>query len=69
MDMDMTNPVAIVQERLSRQRSLDDRSAACVTVLAERLEQLKAMNPAFEAIRFSPELEAMMARQMTAVVN
>lgn len=67
--MDMTNPVAVVQKRLSRRRSLDDHSSACVAVLAERMERLKSLNPAFEAISFSPELEALMARQMTAAVN
>ena len=67
--MDMINPVAVVQERLSQRRSLDERSSTCVAVLAERLERLKSLNPVFEAISFSPELEALMARQMTTAVN
>ena len=67
--MDMKDPVAVVQERLNGRQSLDDRSVACVADLAERLERLKAINPAFEAISFSPELEAMMDRQIAVAVN
>lgn len=69
MDMDMTNPVTVVRERLNAQQPLDDDGAYSLMMLADRLARLKSQNPAFEAITFSPGLEAMMAEQLTATVN
>jgi hypothetical protein len=61
----MENPVAVLREGISGQRPMDDGVMTSAAVLADRLAQLKQQNPIFEAVSFSPDVEAM----MTAMVS
>ena len=63
------NEIEILRQGLTGQRPVDDAVLASAAVLSDRLEMLKRSSPLFEAVSFSPEVEAMMAEQLTAVAN
>lgn len=63
------NPVEVLQQGLTGLRPVDEQVLSSAALLAERLQQLKCADPIFESIAFSPDVEAMMAAHLTAVVN
>ena len=69
METRMNNEIEILRQGLTGQRPVDDAVLTSAAVLSDRLEMLKRNSPMFDAVSFSPEVEAMMARQLTAVAN
>ena len=65
----MNNEVVILRQGLAGQRPVDDAVLTSAAVLSDRLEMLKRNSSMFDAISFSPEMEAMMAEQLTAAAN
>ncbi len=59
----------VLREGLAGQRPADELVLASAVVLSERLESLKRSSPLFEAVSFSPEVEAMMAEQLVAAAG
>jgi len=56
MIMQMESPVQVLQQRLAGQRPTDETVLSAAQILAERLNQLKALSPMFEAVSFSPDV-------------
>ena len=69
METRMKNEIEILRQGLIGQQPVDEAVLTTAAILGERLEMLKRSNPLFEAVSFSPDVEAMMAEQLTAVVN
>jgi len=69
METRMKNEIEILRQGLIGQQPVDDAVLTSAAVLGDRLEMLKKSSPLFEAVSFSPDVEAMMAQQLTAVVN
>lgn len=69
METRMNNEIEMLRQGLNRQRPVDDAVLTSAAILSDRLEMLKQSSPLFEAVSFSPEVEAMMAEQLTAVAN
>jgi len=69
MESRMKNEIEILRQGLIGQQPVDDAVLTSAAVLGDRLEMLKQSSPLFEAVSFSPDVEAMMAQQLTAVVN
>jgi hypothetical protein len=69
METRMKNEIEILRQGLIGQQPVDDEVLTSAAVLSDRLEMLKQSSPLFEAVSFSPDVEAMMAQQLTAVVN
>ncbi|MHC5214383.1 MAG: hypothetical protein ACYSOO_07345 [Planctomycetota bacterium] len=69
METQMKNEIEILRQGLIGQQPVDDEVLTSAAVLGDRLEMLKQSSPLFETVSFSPDVEAMMAQQLTAVVN
>ncbi|RKZ84024.1 MAG: hypothetical protein DRQ39_08825 [Gammaproteobacteria bacterium] len=69
METRMNNEIAVLRQGLTGQRPVDEAVLTSAAILSDRLEMLKRSSPLFEAVSFSPEVEAMMAQQLTAVAN
>ena len=69
METRMKNEIEILRQGLIGQQPVDDEVLTSAAVLGDRLEMLKQSSPLFEAVSFSPDVEAMMAQQLTAAVN
>ena len=69
METRMNNEMAILRQGLTGQRPVDEAVLTSAAILGDRLEMLKRSSPLFDAVSFSPEVEAMMAQQLTAVAN
>lgn len=67
MIMQMESSVQILQQHLAGQRPTDGTVLLAAADLAERLSRLKAAFPMFEAVSFSPDVEAMLTADMPAV--
>jgi hypothetical protein len=69
METRMNNEIEMLRQGLVGQRPVDEAVLTSAAVLSDRLEMLKRSSSLFEAVSFSPDVEAMMAKQMTAVAN
>ena len=69
METRMNNEIEMLRQGLTGQRPVDEAVLTSAAILSDRLEMLKQSSPLFEAVSFSPEVEAMMAEQLTAVAN
>lgn len=69
MQVQMMEPVEVLRQAVTSQRPMDGDVVSSVAVLAEKLQTLKTGHPMFEAISFSPDVEAMMAADVAAVMN
>ena len=69
METQMKNEIALLREALDSGQEADEAALTAAAILDDRLEILKRTSPLFEAVSFSPEVEAMMAQQLTAVAN
>jgi len=69
METRMNNEIEILRQGLTGQRPVDEAVLTSAAILSDRLEMLKRSSPLFDAVSFSPEVEAMMAEQLTAVAN
>lgn len=65
----MQEPVEVLRQRLNGERLVDEDVISSVTMLADKLGRLKTLNPMFEAVGFSPDIEAMMATNMAMTAN
>ena len=68
METQMKNEIEVLHQALVQQDGGEEAMTAAA-ILNERLDMLKRTSPLFEAVSFSPEVEAMMAQQLTAVAN
>lgn len=69
MQTQMLEPVEVLKQSLAGQRPMDGDVVSSVAVLAEKLQTLKMSDPMFDAVCFSPDVEAMMAADVSAVMN
>jgi hypothetical protein len=69
METRMNNEIEMLRQGLTGQRPVDEAVLTSAAVLGDRLEMLKRSSSLFDAVSFSPEVEAMMAEQLTAVAN
>lgn len=68
MDRQKNNAVAVLRQAVS-DGAMNDEATSSAVFLAERLEQLKRASRMFDAVSFSPEVEAMLAEQLAAAAN
>jgi len=59
----------IVRSSVNGDRRVDEKTFASVAVLSERLEQLRALDEAFEGVSFSPAVEALRGRPNAVAVG
>jgi len=69
MQNQLHESIEVVRQGLSGQRLVDEDVVSSAVLLADRLSRLKMASPLFEAVSFSPDVEAMMAERMAAVTN
>lgn len=69
MQNQMQSPMEVLRQGLNGQRPVDEDVAASAALLADQLARLKALDPMFRTVSFSPEIEAMMATNMAMAVN
>lgn len=69
MKTQMNNEIEMVRLGLTGQHPVDETVLTAAAILSDRLEMLKRSSPLFEAVSFSPDVEGMMAQQLTAVAN
>ena len=63
MIMQMESPVHVLQQRLAGQRPMDETVLSAAQVLAERLNQLKALSPMFAGVSFSSDAASFFAEE------
>ncbi|MHC5089171.1 MAG: hypothetical protein ACYSOT_06125 [Planctomycetota bacterium] len=68
METQMKSEFEVLRQALVQQDGGEEALTAAA-ILNERLDMLKRTSPLFEAVSFSPEVEAIMAEQLTAVAN
>ena len=68
MDVQEHNAVKVLRQAVN-DGSMSEAATTSAVILAERLERLKRSAPMFEAISFSPEVEAMLAGHLAAAAN
>ncbi|MHC4237406.1 MAG: hypothetical protein ACYSOF_08950 [Planctomycetota bacterium] len=68
METQMKSEFEVLRQALVQQDGGEEVLTAAA-ILNERLDMLKRTSPLFEAVSFSPEVEAIMAEQLTAVAN
>lgn len=65
----MQEPVDVLKQQLNGQRLVDDEVISSAATLADKLARLKAHSPMFEAVCFSPDVEAMLAEHLAMTTN
>jgi len=65
----MQEPIDVLRQQLQGEHPVDEDVLTSVALLADRLEVLKAQNPMFGAVGFSPTIEAMMMAHTAMAVN
>jgi len=58
----------VVEGSLKNERSVDEQTFSCLSVLQERLERLKASSDMFGDIDFSPDVKELMRRKKESLV-
>lgn len=58
-----------VRQALSGEKEVDEHTLDSVAILSYRLESLKALDPAFAGVEFSPNVRQMMDQQSNIVVS
>ncbi len=69
MQTQMLEPAEVLRQGLTGQRPMDGDVVSSVAVLAEKLQTLKMTHPMFEAVCFSPDVESMLAAEVSSVMN
>ncbi|MEN8126991.1 MAG: hypothetical protein ABFR90_04205 [Planctomycetota bacterium] len=69
MESQRNNSVEVLRQGLVSSCQMNDEVLSSAILLADRLEALKRSNPMFDAVSFSPDIEAMLAEQLTAAAN
>ena len=62
-------PIEVLRQGLCGQRRVDEDILSSAAILADRLGRLKMFGPMFEQVAFSPDMEALMAANLTAAAN
>lgn len=62
-------PVVVLRQALAGRIPVTPQAVSSAVLLADRLEQLKQQSPIFEAVSFSPDVEAILAANLTAVMD
>ncbi len=63
-----SNYCQIVEKSLTAQRPIDEQTFASLTILTERLEQLKKLGKTFSNVTFSPAVKKLKARKNAVAV-
>jgi hypothetical protein len=61
--------VDVVRQGLTGLRRMDDEMAASAATLVERLERINRLGGLFEAVSFSPQMEAFASRHLTGAAK
>jgi hypothetical protein len=69
MDMRENNAVEVLRRELATGAPASDKAISSAVILAERLDRLQKSSRLFEAVSFSPEVEAMLSEQLAAAAN
>lgn len=69
MQTQTQEPIAVLRQAIIDQQPADGEVVSSVAVLAEKLASLKRQSPMFEAVSFSPDVEAMLAADVSALMN
>lgn len=64
-----SNHYRIVTESLAGKRKVDEQTFESLTILEERLEQLKKLHGIFSDVTFSPDAERLLSRKKTVAVG
>ena len=64
-----SNHCRIVAESLAGKREVNEQTFASLTILDERLKQLKKLNGAFSGVAFSPEAEKLLSQKKAVAVG
>jgi hypothetical protein len=59
----------ILQNSLAEGRKADEQTLSAISILEDRLERLKALNPAFAAISFSPMVSSLVSQGEDVAVS
>ena len=68
METRMKSEIEVLRQALVKRDSREEAITAAA-ILNERLEMLKRTSSLFDAVSFSPEVEVMMAEQLTAMAS
>ena len=69
MNRQSNNPVEVLRRGLMNSASVNDEMVSSALLLADRLEALKRTSPLFEAVSFSPQVEAMVEAHLAVAAN
>ena len=69
MVMAHRNEVETVSDAINGRTPLTDETFCTAAILADRLESIRQISPAFETVSFSPDMEALMASEMAATLS
>jgi len=69
MIMAHRNEVEAVSDTINGRTPLTDETFCSAAILADRLESIRKISPAFETVSFSPDMEALMACEMAATLS
>ena len=64
-----SNHCRIVAGSLVGEREVDERTFTSLSILGERLEQLKEIDGAFSGVEFSPDIERLQTQKRTVTVS
>lgn len=63
-----SDAVDVVRQGLAGGYESDERMHSAAAVLADRLERVRRLGGLFDGISFSPQMDALMSRQMAGAV-
>ena len=69
MIMAHRNELETVSDTISGRTTITEETFCSAAILADRLESLREISPAFEAVTFSPDMEDLMACEMAATLS
>lgn len=64
-----SNHCRIVMDSITGERAADEQTFASLTILAERLEQLKKLDKIFGSVTFSPAVKKLARQKSTLAVG
>ena len=59
----------ILDQSLSGDRAIDERTFASAAILSERLERLKKLNKVFSGVKFSPVVRKLVEQKRSLAVS
>ena len=67
--MAQRNEIETVSDTISGRTTITEETFCSAAILADRLESIRKISPAFETVSFSPDMEALMACEMAATLS